>query len=163
MRVLQPLTGDVDSGALVKLPPTPRPASAGEEVPLNRGSWSLAIYGVTTLVSPDAVVWFQVPVTFDDVAVHFSEQEWGNLSEWQKELYKNVMRGNYESLVSMGKSKGLGHGYEACVDRHSGGVNGSSCTGEKANILFGFSFIWLFGVWYLFVFVFMCMCCFVLR
>ncbi|XP_063297987.1 uncharacterized protein LOC134586414 [Pelobates fuscus] len=44
----------------------------------------------------------QVSVTFHDVAACFSAEEWGLLEEWQKELYKNVMRDIHEALQAMG-------------------------------------------------------------
>ncbi|XP_053792516.1 zinc finger protein 423-like [Vidua chalybeata] len=42
-----------------------------------------------------------VPVLFEDVAVRFSRQEWASLDEGQREMYRSVMEGNYEMLVSL--------------------------------------------------------------
>lgn len=42
-------------------------------------------------------------MTFVDIAVYFSAEEWKNLEEWQKELYNNLVKENYEALLSLGK------------------------------------------------------------
>lgn len=42
---------------------------------------------------------------FESESAYFSAAEWENLEEWQRELYKTVLRGKNEPLVSLGKDR----------------------------------------------------------
>uniref|UniRef100_A0A8C3FRH2 KRAB domain-containing protein n=1 Tax=Chrysemys picta bellii TaxID=8478 RepID=A0A8C3FRH2_CHRPI len=49
-----------------------------------------------------------VPVTFEEVAVYLTTEEWKELKDWQRELYQDVMKENYELVTSVGKEPFIG-------------------------------------------------------
>ncbi|XP_069471074.1 zinc finger protein 436-like isoform X2 [Ambystoma mexicanum] len=44
----------------------------------------------------------KLPLTIQDAAAYFSEEEWNLLLEWQKDLYRNVMDEIRKALISIG-------------------------------------------------------------
>ncbi|CAH2281700.1 flocculation FLO11-like [Pelobates cultripes] len=41
-------------------------------------------------------------VTFDDAAIYFSAEQWQNLEEFQKKIYKELIKEIYETMISLG-------------------------------------------------------------
>ena len=46
-------------------------------------------------------------MTFEDIAMHFSGEEWRLLDETQRRLYLRVMLENFSLISSLGKTHGL--------------------------------------------------------
>ncbi|XP_043942897.1 zinc finger protein 91-like [Protopterus annectens] len=51
-------------------------------------------------INPIAV--YRIPETFEDVVITFTEEEWKMLKKQDKELYREVMVQNYETMLSLG-------------------------------------------------------------
>lgn len=82
-------------------------AGGGEPVALlwepscpSRGSWCVLKSGPLVL--------FQMPVTFEDVALYLSREEWGRLDHAQQSFYRDVLQ--KRNGLSLGKGRGRARG-----------------------------------------------------
>uniref|UniRef100_A0A8C5IZD8 Uncharacterized protein n=1 Tax=Junco hyemalis TaxID=40217 RepID=A0A8C5IZD8_JUNHY len=73
-------------------------------------------------------------VTFEEVAVHFSREEWEQLAPWQRALHRQVMCDNYDMVASLDPNskfphmKEESHGVAPCAGEHSGDSDSSDTT-----------------------------------
>ncbi|XP_041258331.1 replication initiator 1 [Onychostruthus taczanowskii] len=74
-------------------------------------------------------------VTFEEVAVHFSPEEWAQLAPWQRALHREVMGDNYDLVASLDPNskfpamKEESHGGVPRAGGHSGDTDTSDSSG----------------------------------